>query len=295
MASKYITEIAISTSPEKELQLRDQGFHMINVNLNQGTSSTTIVYMWFRMGNGEPITRVQFSFTDAMKDDLKKARFTELPVNLNSGTDGDVIHLWYSSGASPKYNIPIVDLFLTTDENEEATQFKLGWERLPCNLNRGNSGDFITLWLKRKSETYICDVAATTSFQDDINLFNEGYIRLDEDLNRDSGGNPIFLWYRQSTEMDGWLTEMNASIDHKQDSSLRKRGFTVVNVNLNEGTSGKPVMVWFKKEGSLPIKALTVTSNNKEDCPYMEADLILIDKNLNAGNNGMPLYLWYGN
>lgn len=95
--------------------------------------------------------------------------------------------------------------------------------------------------------------------------------------------------------MDGWLTEMNASIDHKQDSSLRKRGFTVVNVNLNEGTSGKPVMVWFKKEGSLPIKALTVTSNNKEDCPYMEADLILIDKNLNAGNNGMPLYLWYGN
>ncbi|XP_045564683.1 uncharacterized protein [Salmo salar] len=294
MASKYITEIAISTSPEREQQLHDQDYDKINVILSKGTSSATRVFMWYKKGDGKPITRVQFSFTDAMKDDLKKARFTELPENLNSGTDGDVIHLWYSSGASPKYNIPIVDLFLTTNEKEEANQFKLGWERLPCNLNRGNSGDFITLWLKRKSETYICDVAATTSFQEHINLFKGGYIRLDEDLNRDSGGNPIFLWYRQSTATGGGLTEMNASVNHDQDSSLEMSGFTVVNVNLNAGRSGQSVMVWFKKDGSLPIKALTVTSNPDVTGPYMEAGLILIDKNLNAGNNGMPLFLWYG-
>ncbi|XP_064815856.1 uncharacterized protein LOC135532170 [Oncorhynchus masou masou] len=294
MASKYITEIVISTTPEREQQLRNQGYDKINVNLNQGTSSTITVYMWYKKGNGEPITRVQLSFTDEMKDVLRKAGFTELPENLNSGTQGYVIQLWYSSAAHPKYDIPIEDLFLTTNENEEAAQFKLGWERLPCNLNLGNSGDFITLWLKRKSKTYICDVAATTSFQQHIDLFNEGYIRLGEDLNRGSGRKPIFLWYRQSTETGGGLTKMNASINHADDSSLVKQGFTVVNVNLNEGTGGQPVYVWFRKDGSLPIKALTVTSNPDVTGPYDEAGLILIDKNLNAGNSGVPLYLWNG-
>ncbi|KAM9544375.1 uncharacterized protein ACWYII_037556 [Salvelinus alpinus] len=294
MPSKPITEIVISTTPEKEQQLHDEDYHKMDVNLNQGNSSTTRIYMWFIKGTGEPITRVQLSFTDAMKDALRDAGFTELPENLNTGTYGDVIQLWYSSGASLESDIPIEGLFLTTNEKEEAAQFKHGWERLPCNLNRGNSGDFITLWVKRKSETYICDVAATTSFHEHINLFNEGYIRMDEDLNRGSVGNPIFFWYRQSTEMGSGITEMDASVNHADDSSLQKSGFTVVNGNLNDGTSGKPVMVWIKKDGSLLIKALTVTSNPDVKVPYEEAVLILIDKNLNTGNSGMPLYLWYG-
>ncbi|XP_071256454.1 uncharacterized protein [Salvelinus alpinus] len=294
MASKYITEIAISTTPERDQQLHDEDFNKMDVNLNKGTSSTTRVYIWFKKGNGKPITRVQFSFSGAMKEDLKKAGFTELPENLNSGTQGDVIQLWYFRGESPKYDIPIEGLFLTTNENEEAHQLKLGWERLPCSLNRGNPGAFITLWVKRKSQTYICDVAATTSFHEHMNLFKEGYIRLDEDLNRGSGGKPIFFWYRQSTSTGGGITEMNASIKHEQDSILEKRGFTMMDVNLNAGTNGLSVYVWIKKDGSLPIKALTVTSNPDVIGPYDEVGLILIDKNLNAGNNGMPLYLWYG-
>ncbi|XP_071256906.1 uncharacterized protein [Salvelinus alpinus] len=294
MASKYITEIAISTSSEREQQLRGQGFHMMEVNLNQGNSSTTSVYMWYKKGNEEPITRVQFSFTEEMKDGPRSAGYTELPENLNSGAKGNVIQLWYSSGASPKYGIPIVDLLLITDVNAEASQFKHGWERLPCDLNRGNSGDYIYLWVKRESVTYICDVAATTSFQEDINLFNEGYIRMDEDLNRGARGNWIFLWYRQSTDNKSGVIKMDVSINHEQDFSLQQRGFSVVNVNLNEGTSGQPVFVWLKKDGSLPIKALTVTSNHKADVPYEEAGLVFIKKSLNTGNNGVPLFLWNG-
>ncbi|XP_029576588.1 uncharacterized protein LOC115166850 [Salmo trutta] len=195
MASKCVTEIAISISSEREQQLRGQGFHMMDVNLNQGNLSTTRIYMWYKKGNEEPITIVQFSFTDEMKDGLRSAGYTELPENLNSGAKGNVIQLWYFSGSSPKYDIPIVDLLLTTNVSAEAVQFKYGWERLPCDLNRGNSGDNIYLWVKRESETYICDVAATTLYQEHINLFNEGYIRMDEDLKRGAGGNWIFLWY----------------------------------------------------------------------------------------------------
>ncbi|XP_071015195.1 uncharacterized protein [Oncorhynchus clarkii lewisi] len=294
MASKYITEIAISTKSEREQQLRGQGFHMMDVNLNQGNSSTTRVYMWYKKGNEEPITRVQFSFTDGMKDGPRSAGYTELPENINSGAKGNVIHLWYFSGANPKYDIPIVDLLLTTDVNAEAVQFKYGWERLPCDLNRGSLGDYIYLWVKRESETYICDVAATISYQEHINLFNKGYIRIDEDLNRGAGGSWIFLWYRQSTDQGCGVTRVNASINHEQDFSLQQRGFSVVNVNLNEGTSGRPVFVWLKKDGSLPIKALTITSNPKADGPYEEAGLVFIEKSLNSGNNGVPLFLWYG-
>ncbi|XP_064841676.1 uncharacterized protein LOC135553598 [Oncorhynchus masou masou] len=269
--------------------------------------------MWYKKGNEEPITRVQFSFTDGMKDGLRSVGFTELPENLNSGAEGDVIHLWYFSGASPKYDIPIVDLLLTTNVKTEAVQFKYSWERLSCDLNRGNSGDHINLWVKREtetyicdvaattsyqehinlwvkreSETYICDVAATTSYQEHINLFNKGYIRMDEDLNRGAEGNWIFLWYLQSTHKGCGVTRVNASINHEQDFSLQQHGFSVVNVNLNEGTSGRPVFVWLKKDGSLPIKALTVTSNPRAD------GWVFIERSLNSGNNGAPLFLWYG-
>ncbi|XP_023993796.1 uncharacterized protein [Salvelinus sp. IW2-2015] len=294
MASQYITEIAISTSSDKEQQLRGQGFHMMEVNLNQGNLSTTIIHMWYKKGNGEPITRIQFSFTEEMKAGPRSAGYTVLPEDLNSGARGCTIQLWYSSGSNPKYDIPIVDLLLTTNVNAEAAQFKYGWERLPCDLNRGNSGDFIYLWVKRASVTYICDVAATTSYQEDINLFNKGYIRMDEDLNRGAGGNWIYLWYRQSTDNKSGVIKMDVSINHEQDFSLQQRGFSVVNVNLNEGTSGQPVFVWLKKDGSLPIKALTVTSNPKADGPYEEAGLVVIEKSLNTGNNGVPLFLWYG-
>ncbi|XP_055769947.1 uncharacterized protein si:dkey-30j10.5 [Salvelinus fontinalis] len=294
MTSKYITEIAISTSSEKEKRLRDQGFQMVDVNLNQGNSSNTRVYMWYKKGNGEPITRVQISFTEEMKDGPRGAGYTELPEDLNSGAGGDTIQLWYSSGSSPKYDIPIVDLLLTTNVNAEAAQYKHGWERLPCDLNRCNAGDFIYLWVKRESVTYICDVAATTSFDEDINLFNKGYIRMDEDLNRDARGNWIFLWYRQSTDKGSGLTRVNVSINHEQDFSLQQRGFTPLNVNLNEGTCGQSVFVWLNKYESSPIKVLTFTPNHNADGPYEKAGLVLIEKNLNAGNNGRPFFLWYG-
>jgi hypothetical protein len=87
---------------------------------------------------------------------------------------------------------------------------------------------------------------------------------------------------------------VNVSDNHEQDFSLQQRGFSVVNVNLNEGTSGRPVFVWLKKDGSLPIKALTVTSNPKADVPYEEAGLVFIERSMNSGNNGAPLFLWYG-
>ncbi|XP_041727712.1 uncharacterized protein si:dkey-30j10.5 [Coregonus clupeaformis] len=291
MASKYITDIAISTSPAREQQLRGQGFLRKDFNLNQGNSSTSIVYMWYKMGNVEPITRVQFSFSDAMKNGLRSAGYTELQENLNYGAEGDVIQLWYCSGASPKYDIPIVDLLLSTNV---AAEFKYGWERLPCNLNRNNSGENINLWLKRESETYICDVATTTSFQEDINLFKTGYIRLDEDLNRGAGGNWIYLWYRQSTDKGSSLTKIDVSINQEQELNLQQRGFTSLNVNLNEGTCGQSVFVWFHKDESSPIKALTVQSDDNADVPYEEIGLVYIGKNLNAGNNGVPLFIWYG-
>lgn len=285
----YISFLDVSLDKDDEQSLQNQGFKKIPGNLNQGTGGNAI-YLWYKCGPA-PVTRLQASFNDDMSDGLVNAGYTKIPKDLNTGAGGDCIYLWYFRG-SGEYHTPIVKIEVTTNVESEAQKFISDWERLGCDLNRQNGGNWIHLWMKREKQTYICDVTATDSYGSDTDLFLDGYIRVDEDANRGTGRAPAFIWYRQTTDPKRALTELNISTDEDQRQVLQAQGYKHVNVNLNKGTIGNSVYLWFKQDKvNNPIKAIALLVSTDAFGTYSDAGATVIKRSLNTGNNGRTEFL----
>ncbi|XP_032398374.1 uncharacterized protein si:dkey-30j10.5 isoform X1 [Etheostoma spectabile] len=291
MATSYISDLAVSIDEADENQLISQGFKKINVNLNQGAGGNKI-YLWYKNGS-EQITRVQFSFNQAMAEGLSIAGFTKIEKNLNAGSGGDYIYLWFSR-KSGDYHTPIVEIDVTDNPDGEAFKFTNSWEKSACDLNRKTGGNLIYAWVKREKQTYICDVSATDSYGSDTDYFLEGYIRVDEDTNRGANGAYVFIWYRQTTDPQLALTDLKISTNNDEYDSLQKQAYSIVSVDLNEGTGGNQVYLWYKKQGSNnPIQAMSLLLNLDAVPVYENAGIPVIKKSLNTGNNGRTEYLCF--
>lgn len=287
----YITHLDVSLSANEEQHFQAQGYLKINVDLNKGAGGNNI-YIWYKKeGGAPPITRLQVTFNDDMAVGLINAQYKKIDKNLNAGAGGDHIYLWYFGGQT-EYDTPIVDINVTTDAEEESQKFISGWERLACNLNRGNAGNRIHAWVKREKKTYICDVNATASYGSDKGLLQAGYIRVDEDTNKGAGGAFVFIWYRQTTDSTRALKDLQISTTNDQYQQLQQQNYTSISVNLNEGTDGDPVFLWFKKDGFKQIKAITILVNSAAVEAY-ERVVNVIKRNLNTGNDGVTEYLCY--
>ncbi|XP_016334216.1 uncharacterized protein LOC107682515, partial [Sinocyclocheilus anshuiensis] len=237
---QQITKLSVSTSKDEEEILGAQGYQLINVDLNQGAGGNQVL-LWYKKECGNrPVTRIQFSFNENMKPGLADAGYELVNRDLNAGVRGDHVFLWYFYG-STEYDIPIVNLQVTTDAKEEPALLQDGWERLGCDLNRNAGGNFIYLWVKREKPSYICEITASVDFSSDKLLFQMGYTRVDEHTNRGACGNPVFLWYRRTTDKSKALTALNISTSLQEVSKLQAEGFKKLSVNLNKGTSGKDV------------------------------------------------------
>ncbi|KAL0979768.1 hypothetical protein UPYG_G00189400 [Umbra pygmaea] len=208
---EYITDIAVSTDANQEQGLSNQHFKMINVDLNKGTKGNP-VYLWYKKGTTNPITRLQAAFTDEMKSGLTKAGYHHVNGNVNEGT-GDAIYFWYYKGIT-EYDNPIMDLKVTTAENEEAVYYRDGYEHLACDLNRNAGGNYIYLWVKKEKKMLVSDISVTTDYGLDERLFNQGYTRVDEDVNRGAGGTYSFIWYRQSQSQSNAITHLSLSTNN---------------------------------------------------------------------------------
>ncbi|KAI2644471.1 putative inactive dual specificity protein phosphatase-like [Labeo rohita] len=290
---QQITKLNVSTSKDEEEILAAQGYQFINVNLNQGAGGNQVL-LWYKKERGNrPVTRIQFSFKDSMKSGLADAGYELVNKDLNAGVRGNHIFLWYFYG-STEFDIPIVNLQVTTDAKEEPALLQDGWERLGCDLNRNAGGNFIYLWVKREKLSYICEITASVDFDSDKHLFELGYTRVDEDTNRGSRGNNVFLWYRCTTDKHKALTALNISTSLQEEAKLQAEGFKKLSVNLNKGTSGKDVYAWHKKEGrESQIQAMLLLINPKAWNEYQKAGINFVEKNLNDGNNGWKIYLAY--
>ncbi|XP_044185530.1 uncharacterized protein LOC122965486 isoform X2 [Thunnus albacares] len=287
----YITHLAVSLNEAEEQELKAQGFKMIYDDLNKGALGKYINICYKKEDGAPPITRIQVTFNDDMAVGLRAAEYTKIDKDLNAGAAGDHIYLWYFRGGT-EYDIPIVDIEVTTDAKDEGRKLKSGWERLACDLNRGNAGNYIHAWVKRARQTYICDVTATDSYTSDMKLFEDGYIRVDEDTNKGAFGEYVFIWYRQTTDPERALSDLQISTNDCQHQELQDKNYKQVSVNLNEGTKGNEVYLWFKQdELKKPIKAITVLVNSDAMKAYDDAGLNVIKRNLNTGNKGTTEYL----
>ncbi|KAM4577539.1 uncharacterized protein PAE49_007302 [Odontesthes bonariensis] len=289
-----IIEIKVSMNVNEEEQLRKQGFTPNPVNLNKRAGGNKI-YVWYKRGSGAPITRIQVSYDEAMTGSLKTNRYIRVNGNLNAGTGGDGIYLWYTTGSS-EYDIPIVDLFVSTEPQEESQLFQFDWERLSCNLNRKAGGSRIYLWVRREKPAYICDITATANFKEDHLLIQQGYIRVDENTNRGAGGKKVFIWYRQHPDRQKALTDLQISTNTSEMEKWQRKNYKRVDQDLNEGTTGPPVYLFYCKTGSncgQPIKTASLIIGKTYSLPYERAGIQVIQENLNTGNDGAKLYLCF--
>lgn len=240
----YITDLAVSKSLKDENDFRKAGFTVHPGNLNAGSTGYPI-HLWYKRGTGPAITRIQFSFTNKMRNGLIDAKYQELQINAE-------ISLWYLRGTTKIYEVNIVDLYVTTQGDDEPDMFRLGWERLACNMIRKAGGKLIHLWVKREKPTYICDITANADCEADAELFNEGYIRMDENTNRPTKDDLVFIWYRQTTDTKAAIQGLKVSLTEVP-------GYEKVDQNLLHETPASPTFLWYKKgPSSGPINAISV-------------------------------------
>ena len=290
--AQYITDLNVSIDDSDEQSLLSEGYLKIDVNLNKGAGGKNI-YLWYKLGSQNPITRVQATFNDDMAGGFTSAGYTKIRKDLNAGAKGDAIYLWYYRG-SGEFHTPIVNIDVTTDAESDANKVSQGWEKVSCDLNREAGGNWIHAWVKRDRQTYICDVAATDSCSSNEKMLKDGYIRMDEDTNRGAGGSFVSIWYRQTTNRQRAVTDLNISTNSDQFQHLQDHNYDQVNVNLNDRAKGNPVYLWHKKvEGNKPIKATILLLQPDKVDEYKKKGVTVIDRNLNAGNNGWIEYLCF--
>ncbi|XP_072242970.1 uncharacterized protein [Leuresthes tenuis] len=289
-----ITEIKVSQNEAEEEQLLKDGFTQNPVNLNKGTEGYKM-YIWYKRGSGAAITKIQVSYNDDMSKSLMTNRYMKVDGDLNAGTGGDSIYLWYAGGSS-EYDIPIVDLFVSTEREVECQLFQFGWERLSCNLNRKAGGSRLYLWVRKEKPAYICDITATADFQGDDLLIKQGYIRVDESTNRAAGGKRVFLWYRQHPDSQKALTDLQITTTSCEMEKWQRKHYERVDQDLNAGTTGPPVYLFYSKNQSKsnpPIKTATLLVKKIGLSSYVKAGVQVIEENLNTGNDGAAAFLCY--
>ncbi|XP_026063846.1 uncharacterized protein LOC113046920 isoform X1 [Carassius auratus] len=273
-----VTKLNVSTTKDEEEILAANGYQLINSDLNEGTGKNR-VFLWYKKECGlKPVTRIQFSFSEQMKSGLADAGYELVDKDLNAGAGGDFIFLWYFYG-STESDIPIMNLEVTKDAEEEPALLKDGWERLGCDLNRKVGGKYIYLWVKREKPSYICEITATVDFSCDRYMFEQGFTRVDEDTNRDAGGNYVFFWYRRTTDKSKALTALNVSTSPQEQAKLQASGFNMVVADLSVGAGGKYIHAWYRKERrESQIQAMVLLINPDAWKEYQKAGISFVEK-----------------
>ncbi|XP_015253347.1 PREDICTED: uncharacterized protein LOC107099648 [Cyprinodon variegatus] len=290
---QYITTIDVSTKKNEESELDKKGFTKIPVNLNPGNKANG-TFLWYNtienQPNTQPITRIQFSFTEGMEKGLKAQKYQKVDQDLTDGTGERPIYLWFFRGTT-RYDAPIVQLFISTDAASDAEMVQPLWERSACNLNRAG-GKWFHLWMKRSAQAYVCDVTATNNSAADADLFRKGYIRIDENLNKGAGGEEVFIWYRQTTDDDDLIRDLQISTNPDEVKSLQGQYYQQVSTNLSK--RGANVFLWYKKEcGKKPINMVTLLVDQAAVPLFKIAKATVITKDLKPGIAGTQEFLCF--
>ncbi|XP_058870711.1 uncharacterized protein si:dkey-30j10.5 isoform X2 [Acipenser ruthenus] len=271
----FVSKVDISLNENEENVLLQKNYTKIDVDLNKNARGNYI-YLWYKKECNPctAITRIQFSFKSEMETGLMQAGYTKIEKDLNAGARGDYIYLWYFCG-NTEFDQPITDLHVTVDAAEEKLQFsQKGWEKSSCDLNRGNKGNWIYLWMKRETEAFVQDLAVTTQFGEDQYLLSQGYTRVDDDLNRGAGGAYVFLWWRKSTEKNKPVTGIDVSTDPEQELYLQRQGYTKIPVDCNKGARGNYIYIWYHTSScDIPLTTVTISVKKISDGAFEEAGL----------------------
>ncbi|XP_026852657.2 uncharacterized protein si:dkey-30j10.5 [Electrophorus electricus] len=237
------------------------------------------------------ITAIQISVSPEEETQLEQQGWIRVPGDLNSGTRGPQVGLWYRTDGDKRVT-RIQFSFLHQIANK---LHGAGFTKVDKNINENTAGDDIYLWFKcENSGNPIIDLKVTTNLEDEVKQFQSGWECLSCDLNLNNGGNPhVRMWVRRNEAT--YMQNVDASVNFSP--VLFDKGYIHVDENTNRGTTppGSAVFIWYNSSTSSGsgVSQLDVSLNESDEARLRKEQFIKVNKNLNDGTIGAPVYLWY--
>lgn len=243
----------------------------------------------------EYITELQVSWNKDDEEIYSKQGFSKIPVNLNQGTVGNIIYLWYKKGMGPG----ITNIQFSFSQEMTNGLLEAKYTKIDKNLNEGARGDEIYLWYSKSVENVpIVDIDVTEDADAEAQKFKDTWERLACDLNRNAGGNLIYMWVKR--EKQTYISGIKTTINCSEDGDNFNNGYIRVDENTNRGTNerGSPaptIFLWYRLS-TYPKDAfrdLKVSTNPSEYEKYQKEGYLPVNQDLNEGTGGNKVYLWY--
>ncbi|XP_061592962.1 uncharacterized protein LOC133457675 [Cololabis saira] len=134
----YLCDIMATKGFEKDQQLFKKGFIRIDETTNRAAGGP-FIFIWYlqKADSHEAITDLQVSTTKEEVDFWKNNSYSLVDQDLNEGTDGNQINLWYKRKESSD---PIKTATLIVKKFSALSYSRAGVQIIYRNLNQGNEG-----------------------------------------------------------------------------------------------------------------------------------------------------------
>ncbi|ROI26834.1 hypothetical protein DPX16_23852 [Anabarilius grahami] len=245
------------------------------------------------MANGKQITKLNISTTKDEEEILGAQGYQLINVNLNQGTGGSQVLLWYKKECGNK---PVTRIQTSFSNDMKSGLAEAGYELVNRDLNAGSCGDHIFLWYfcgSTEHDIPIVNLKVSKEAKEEPALLQDGWERLGCNLNRKAGGNFIYLWVKR--EKPSYICEITASVDFISDKHLFELGYTRVDENTNDGAGGNYVFLWYRRttDKSNALTALNISTSLQDTTNLQAKGFKKLSVNLNNGTSGKDVYAWH--
>lgn len=239
------------------------------------------------------ITKLAASVSNEEKEILGAQGYKFINADLNEGTGGNQVLLWYKTESGKK---PLTRIQFSFFNDMKSGLAEAGYELVNKDLNAGVRGDHIFMWYfcgETEHDIPIVGLRVTKDAREEPTLLQDGWERLGCDLNRNAGGNFIYLWVKR--EKPSYICEITASVDFTSDNHLFELGYTRIDEDTNRKAGGNDVFLWYRRttDKSKALTALNVSTSLQEEVKLQSEGFTKLSVNLNKGTGGNDVYAWH--
>ncbi|XP_040920460.1 uncharacterized protein si:dkey-30j10.5 [Toxotes jaculatrix] len=239
------------------------------------------------------ISHLDVSLNTDEEQNLQSQGFKKINVDLNKGSGGNYIYIWYKENSCSS---PITRIQFTFNDDMAIGLINAGYTKISKDLNAGAKGDYIYLWYFRGSTEYdtpIVDIDVTTDAESEANKFSLGWEKLTCDLNRKAEGNWIHLWVKR--ERQTYICEVTATDSYGSDTDYFQKGYIRLDEDTNRDAKGAFVFIWYRQttDSQRALSVLQISTNGSERQALQQQNYQPVSVDLNEGTGGNQVYLWY--
>ncbi|XP_049326465.1 uncharacterized protein LOC111191005 [Astyanax mexicanus] len=229
------------------------------------------------------------------EEKFRKEHYTKVQGDLNSGTSGKPMFIWYKKESLSSIN----RIQFSFRPEMEAGLTAAGFKKVNRNLNARTKGDQIFLWYMSGTTEFdvsIVDLRVTISVTDEPVLFKSGWERLGCNLNLGVAGDPVYLWVKRNKQT--YISDIRGSESFTLDTDNFNTGFFRVDQNTNGGAKSTPVFLWYQRTTDADASGMTalgVSLCADDEDHLKKKHFVKVDTNLHGGHTpcGNGVYLWY--